>query len=92
MKGRVSRTWKSWTNSQKTEDAATKNVCPYCCGRVQMPSSTPGEIVGTAICSVLLLAITIPAFWVTEQWIERQSHRFLDRIVIWREPAESWNL
>jgi hypothetical protein len=54
-----------------------------------MPSSKPGEIVVTAICSVLLLAIAIPAFWVTEQWIEKQSHRALDRMIIWRSPVDS---
>jgi hypothetical protein len=38
----------------------------------------------------LLLAIAVLAAWATEQWVERQSHKVMDRM-IWREPIESWN-
>jgi hypothetical protein len=30
------------------------------------------------------------ACWKTEQWIERQGHRILDRMT-WHGPVESWN-
>ena len=37
-----------------------------------------------------LLSILVLACWITEQWIERQGHRILDRMT-WHEPVESWN-
>ena len=92
MRARVSKNWNSWMNSQKIEVTSKDNACPCCGGPVDTPPSTPSEIAVSVLCLVLLLTIAIPAFWVTEQWIERQGHRVLDRMIIWREPVDSWNL
>lgn len=50
-----------------------------------------GEIALIVICSVLLLAIAVPAAWATEQWMEGQSQRIYDHMMILHEPIESWN-
>jgi hypothetical protein len=92
IKGPVLRIWKSWTDPQKIELAAAYEVCPCCGGRVFTRRSTPGEMAIAILCSVLLLALVLPTAYVTEQWIERQSHKILDRMVIWREPIDRWNL
>ncbi|AXC12403.1 hypothetical protein ACPOL_3108 [Acidisarcina polymorpha] len=44
------------------------------------------------LCAVLLIAISIPIFLLSEQWIKKQGQRFVDRMTIWREPIDSWNL
>jgi len=33
----------------------------------------------------------VSACWVTEQWIEREGQRILDKMV-WHEPLDSWSL
>ena len=43
-----------------------------------------------AVCAGVLLAILVPAFYVSEEWLERVSQRVVDPM-IWREPIESWN-
>ena len=48
------------------------------------------EMTVNVVCASLLLAIAVPAAWATEQWVGRQSHKVMDRM-IWREPVESWN-
>ena len=53
--------------------------------------TTAGEIAVTIISTVMLLTIAIPAVCATEQWMEREGHRVLDHMTIWREPLESWN-
>lgn len=45
----------------------------------------------TILCSLLLLAIAIPAAWATEQWMEREGQRIVSHMMIWRELIESWN-
>lgn len=44
----------------------------------------------SALCGSLLLIILVPAFWMTEQWVERRGEQMLDRMV-WHEPLEDWN-
>jgi hypothetical protein len=92
MRGLASRIWKTWTNPSKIDGATTNEVCPCCKGRVYVHRSEPGEVVVATLSLLLMFAIAIPLFWVTEQWVERQSHRILDRMIIWREPTDSWNL
>jgi hypothetical protein len=92
MRSRVLRIWKNWKDSQKIELAAAYEDCPCCGGRVYTRRSTPGETVIAVLCSVLLLAIAFPTVYVTEQWFDRESHKVLDRMLIWREqPIEGWN-
>jgi len=79
---------------RKTQEASANNVCPSCGARANAVRTSPTsirEIAVTVVCGSLLLAIAVPAAWATEQWLERQSHRVMDRM-IWREPVESWNL
>jgi len=49
------------------------------------------DIAITILCSILLLATAIPAFWATEQWMEREGQKVVNHMMIWREPIESWN-
>jgi hypothetical protein len=49
------------------------------------------DIAITILCSILLLAIAIPAAWATEQWMEREGQKVVNHMTIWREPIESWN-
>jgi hypothetical protein len=36
---------------------------------------------------VLLSVILVPAWYLTEQWMEMQAHRVVDHMM-WREPME----
>jgi hypothetical protein len=47
-------------------------------------------MVAAALCGALLLSVAVPACWATEQWVERQARRMLDRAV-WHEPLDDWN-
>jgi hypothetical protein len=49
------------------------------------------DVAATVLCSILLLAIAIPAAWATEQWMERAGEKFVNHMTIWHEPIESWN-
>jgi len=91
MKDRALSTWKRWTKSRKTEDTAGNDVCPRCGRKIYASRTTARDIALAILCSVLLLAIAVPVVWATEQWMERQSQRVLDHMMIWREPIESWN-
>jgi hypothetical protein len=66
-------------------------ACPYCGARVYAPRTTAKDIVVTVLCTILLLAIAIPAVWATEQWMERESQKIISHMMIWHEPIESWN-
>jgi hypothetical protein len=52
---------------------------------------TAKDVAVTVLCSILLLAIAIPAVCVTEQWMERESRKIISHMMIWHEPIESWN-
>jgi hypothetical protein len=78
-------------NPAKTEDAGADDVCPCCGTRVGPSRTTAKDIAVTIICSILLLAIAVPAAWATEQWMERVGERFVNHMMIWHEPIESWN-
>ena len=82
---------KSWINPPKTEDTAANQACPCCGARVYAPRTTAKDIAITFLCSILLLAIAIPAAWATEQWMEREGQKIVNHMMIWREPLESWN-
>lgn len=84
-------TWKRWTNSRKTENAVMNDVCPCCGAKVYVSRTTVRDIALAVLCSVLLLAIAVPVAWATEQWMERQSQRIYDHMMILHEPIESWN-
>jgi len=43
-----------------------------------------------AVCGGILLSILVPAYWLTEQWMEQQGHRLFERLV-WHEPLGEWN-
>ena len=78
-------------NSPKTEDKTANNVCSSCGARVYTPRTAAKDIAVTILCSILLLAIAIPAAWATEQWIDRDSQKVVSHMMVWREPIESWN-
>ena len=78
-------------NPLKTEERAVNDVCPGCGARVYAPRTTAKDVAVTILCSILLLAIAIPAAWATEQWMERAGERFVNHMMIWREPIESWD-
>jgi hypothetical protein len=65
------------------------DICPYCGARGYFPRMSTRDIAISVLCSALLLAIAIPAAWATEQYMERESHRVLDHMMIWREPMEN---
>jgi hypothetical protein len=52
---------------------------------------TVKDVAITILCSVLLLAIAIPAGWATEQWMERKGQQVVNHMMIWQDPIESWN-
>jgi hypothetical protein len=78
-------------NSPKTDETTANDVCPFCGARAYTPRTTTKDIAVTVLCSILLLAIAIPAAWATEQWMEQASERFVNHMMIWHEPIESWN-
>jgi hypothetical protein len=91
IKARVLLIWKSWMNSPKTEGRVANDACPSCGARVYAPRTTAKDIAITILCSILLLAIAIPAAWATEQWMEREGQKVAHHVMIWREPIESWS-
>jgi hypothetical protein len=78
-------------NSRKTEGTLANDVCPCCGAKVYASRTTAGNIALIVVCSVLLLAIAVPVGWATEQWMERQSQRVFDHMMILHEPIENWN-
>jgi hypothetical protein len=80
-------------NPTKTDEKAANDVCPCCGARgyTFAPRTTAKDIAITILCSILLLAIAIPAAWATEQWMERESQKIVSHMMIWHEPIESWN-
>jgi hypothetical protein len=60
-------------NSPKTEGTAANDACPCCGAHVYAPQTTTKDIAITFLCSILLLAIAIPAAWAKEQWMEREG-------------------
>ena len=78
-------------NPPKTEGTVANDACPCCGARVYAPRTTAKDIAITILCSILLLAIAIPTAWATEQWMERAGERFVNHMMIWHEPIESWN-
>jgi hypothetical protein len=75
----------------KTEETTANDVCPCCGARVYAPRTTPKDVAVTVLCSILLLGIAIPAAWATEQRMEKAGERFVNHMMIWHEPIESWN-
>jgi hypothetical protein len=43
------------------------------------------------VCVGLVLVILVPAWFMTERWLEQQSQRVLDHM-IWRDPSGPWDL
>jgi hypothetical protein len=52
---------------------------------------TAKDVAITILCSILLLAIAIPAAWATEKWMEREGQKVANHMMIWREPIETWS-
>jgi hypothetical protein len=78
-------------NSPKTEEMAANDACPCCGARVYAPRTTAKDIAITILCSILLLAIAIPASWATEQWMESEGQKVAHHMMTWQEPSESWS-
>jgi len=65
----------------------TDDVCPYCGARrypVPPARMSIREIVVNIAGVLLLVAILVPAWCVTERWLEQQNCRMSDHMV-WRE-------
>jgi hypothetical protein len=81
---------KSWMNPPKTEGMAVNDACPCCGARVYAPRAKAKDGVITILCSILLLAIAIPAAWATGQWMEREGQKVVNYMMIWQDPIESF--
>jgi len=90
MMNALASRWRNWTGLQGTRGAGTNEICPPCGAQITPSRLSLREIAITAVCWTLVLSILMLACWKTEQWIERQGHRILDRRT-WHEPVESWN-
>jgi hypothetical protein len=89
---RVSSIWKNWMNPPKTDGSAAEVACPCCGARgyTYIPRTTAEDVAVTVLCSILLLAIAVPAAWATEQWMEREGQNLVNHMMVWREPVENW--
>ena len=76
----------------KADETGANAVCPCCGTRLYpyVPRTTAQDIATTILCSILLLAIALPAAWATEQWMERENQKIVSHMLIWREPVENW--
>jgi len=81
---------KEATNTGKTLQTEVNDACPLRRGQSQASQLSIWEMLLNAVCAGVLLAILVPAFYVSEEWLERVSQRVVDPM-IWREPIESWN-
>ncbi|MBN9616944.1 MAG: hypothetical protein BGO25_01730 [Acidobacteriales bacterium 59-55] len=70
---------------------AGSDACPWRGARVYAPRTTAKDVAITVLCSILLLAIAIPAAWATEQCLKREGRQLVRHMMIWHEPIESWN-
>ena len=70
---------------------AANDACPCCGARVCTPRVTAKDVAITILCSILLLAIAIPAAWATGKWMEREGQKVANHMMIWREPIETWS-
>jgi len=65
----------------------TREACP-CCGRqIGFDHVSLGELATNILCCILLMAIAIPLFCITEHWLEHQGQRSFDHL-IWRERID----
>jgi hypothetical protein len=80
-------------NPPKTEESSVSELCPCCGSRLDAytPRTRSKDVAVTILCAILLLAIAVPAAWATEQWMELAGEKFVNHMVIWHEPIESWN-
>ena len=74
-------------NAQKRE---LNEHCPVCGRPADAPRLSIREALLNTVCAVIVLAILVPAFWFSEQWLERAGQRAVDHM-FWHEPIESWN-
>jgi len=84
-----SNLWR-WTKQAEVSTSTSHEQCSRCGAPIIPHRLSLRELVGGALCGVLLLSIIVPACWATEQWVERQARRLLDRAV-WHEPLDDWN-
>jgi hypothetical protein len=70
---------------------AGSDACPFCGARVYASRTTTKDVASTVLCSILVLAIAIPAAWATEQCLEREGQKVVNHMMIWQDPIESWN-
>lgn len=88
------RTWTSGIASRLRNRTApvaresTMHSCPRCGASIPSSRTSLGEMVVTALCGSLLLAILIPTALMAEHWIEDAGHRFADQM-LWHEPLAS---
>ncbi|WP_263359947.1 hypothetical protein [Acidicapsa ligni] len=77
----------------KTDEKVVNDVCPCCgvSGYTYAPRTTAKDVAITILCSILLLAIAVPAAWATEQWMEREGQKITHHRMLWHEPVESWD-
>ena len=81
---------KEATITVEAQQIEAHDACPLCGGRARSSRPSIREMLLNTVCAGILVAILIPAFWLSEQWLERAGQRAVDHM-FWREPIESWS-
>ncbi len=82
--------WRRLKEQAEVPKSANREQCPRCGAPIIPLRLTIREIVIAGLCGALFLSVVVPACWATEQWVERQAQRMLDR-TMWHEPLDDWN-
>ena len=81
---------KGSTVTAKAPQMELNERCPLCGRTADAPRLSIREALLNTVCAVIVLAILVPAFLFSEQWLERAGQRAVDHM-FWHEPIESWN-
>jgi hypothetical protein len=89
-KGVIASLGKQVTTMGNAHDAKVIGRCPRCGAGTNASRVSIREMAVNAVCAAALLAILVPIFSISAQWLERTSQGVLGHM-IWREPIERWN-
>jgi len=64
-------------------------ACPCCRQQATTNRLSLAELATNVVCAGLLLAILIPAVYLSEQWLDHQCSRVFGNL-IWHEHVEEW--
>lgn len=70
--------WQRRMEPAESQKSRSREQCPHCGARIASRRLSLSEIMAAAFYGSLLLSITVPAYWATEQWVERQARLMLD--------------